>query len=333
MALGLVIGLLAARSAPAGFTLGANSGGITFSVKPVNAGGGGAAVFGANGELLDPGMGYPSLGAALAPGPQNIGGGIAAPAAGINPPLGLSGVANPALAGPAGQFGGGSTNLVATTFGGGGAAVIWRRAFVFDPLTNGTASVNESRGRATFTNNQVFSGTAGVALGIQGQVSGVAGSFVAAALWATLSIVDPNNNVTNIGPLSVVIASDGAGALADFVNVTSPGPQFSAFLGGGLNTFAAWGVGLSNRIVNIPANSTYRLDGTLTLIADPGAGIELDLSLIPPDVPRGDLGAAAIPEPSTIVLSGCGLVLTVVWLSRRKPRAAPRAADSDGPPL
>ncbi len=59
------------------------------------------------------------------------------------------------------------------------------------------------------------------------------------------------------------------------------------------------------------------MDATLTLLADPQAGIELDT--LPLGVPMPDFGSGAtvVPIPGTLILLGSGLA-SLAAFSRRK---------------
>lgn len=283
-------------------TLGVNNGQIDFSVKPVGAAAA-APIFGASGELLSPGFGYPTLGAPLIP-VQTFGPGLIAP--------GLAGVANPALI-DAGAFGAGSTALSAFGFPAGGA-ITWTQGFVADFAVNNLASVNDSQGSATFTNNAAgnYIGSGGGFLSVAGSI-GLPGGFVAASLSGTFTT--PGGGPIAMDP--IVIASDGAGPLADGV-WTLPGGALtaSAFNPFGPNAFTAWGVDIIPGFFNIPPGGTITLQGTLSLIADPGASIELDF--LPADAPKPDFGyAGQVPEPSTMLLLGASLI-GLAGFSRKK---------------
>jgi hypothetical protein len=123
-----------------------SAGGVDFQVRIVD-GPSAASVFGASGELLSAGEGYPIL-QPIVPPSQTIGGGIAAPVAPISGP-GLSATANPALIDGPGQFGAGQVSMFAATFSGV-AGVFWSNVLVADASANGFASINYSRGVANF---------------------------------------------------------------------------------------------------------------------------------------------------------------------------------------
>lgn len=264
-------------------TLGANTGWISFSVKP--AGGPSAApAFGGNGELLSPGSGYPLLGAAMAP-VQTFG-----PAAIAS---GLTGVANPALI-DAGAFGAGSTTLQALGAPWGGA-IVWNSAFVMDLAANGLVSANDSQGTATLINlgPGAFVGTGGGFLAVSGSV-GLSGGYVAASLTGTIG---------GIPITPIVVASDGSGPLKDFVSAGTA----KSFIPTGPNSFFAWGVSIIPAAFNIPLGGNVLLQGTLSLIADPDSSIEL--GVLPPSAPRPDFGTAGnVPVPGTLLLLASGLV-------------------------
>jgi len=206
-----------------------------------------------------------------------------------------------------GQFGSGLTQLVAQTFPGG-AGVLWNNFFVSDASANGFASVNDSRGLATFTSIINSPVTAGCWLSVFGTLGNQPGAFVAAAIQGTITI---DNQV--IGPLSVVIASDGPGPRSDFVSATS----FSGFFGAGANDFTAFGVSLLPS--NVVFGSNITIDATLTLIADPSSTI--GFAPIPAGIPLPTLGAgASVPEPASLVLMGFAVVVLLgqaLWCRAR----------------
>jgi len=293
--------------------------GITYAVENVNAAGG-PVYDPVTGELvniggLPGGAGYGSLGAPVAP-VSTFGGGVAAPAAPLTP-LGF-GAAQPAV--PAVNFGdalGGSAMLAATTFNGGsGAAVYWRNpTYIWDTGVDGRASVNFSRGIANFTDTTADVKVPGVGLAITGTLGGQgpAGAFVAATLDGRFSIFNAAGTLINSFSTSVAIVSDGPGARGDFVTATpsvAGSTLFSNFIFPSANTFFAWGVDLLPAVA-IPAGGSVRLDGTLSLVADPDVNLALDI--LPADAPMPDFGliGSAVPEPTSIVMMGLGILATI----------------------
>jgi len=239
---------VASSNADAQFTMGANGGGIDFAVKIAGAPVAGAPLFGVNGELLTAGSGY-RLTAATAPPAQFVGGGIAAPSAPIAG--GFTGTANPAII-DTGQYGAGFDTLFASTFPGG-AGVFWPNFMVQDNVANGFASVNDSRGFANFTTAFNYTGVPGAYLAVQGRLGNQPGAFVEAALFGTFTINDPLIGIYTLGPVAVVIASDGTGALADGVFAGA-----GAMFGAGANNFTAYGVNILPPVTLSPG-STVRL--------------------------------------------------------------------------
>jgi hypothetical protein len=112
---------------------------------------------------------------------------------------------------------------------------------------------------------------------------------------------------------SVAIVSDGPGPRGDFVTATpSVGGStlFSNFITPGSNTFYAWGVDILPAVA-IPAGGSVRLDGTLSLVADPDV-LNLSLAAIPTGINTGDLTFnASIPEPTSIVMMVLGIAATL----------------------
>jgi hypothetical protein len=314
--------LLASTQATFAVFIGPNVGstaGITYAVENVNAAGG-AVYDPVSGQLvniggLPGGAGYGSLGAPVTP-VSAFGGGVAAPVAPLTP-FGVS-AAQPAV--PALNFGdtiGGSARLAASTFAGGsGAGVFWfNPTFIADTGVDGRASVNFSRGIATFSDPTGDAAKIpGVALAVTGTLGGQgpAGAFVAATLFGRFSIFNAAGGLVNSFSTSVAIVSDGPGGRGDFVAFTpSVGGdrQFSNFLFPGANTFTAWGVDLLPSVA-IPVGGSVTLDGTLSFVADPDVTLSFDI--VPADVPLPDFGTfASIPEPASIVMMGLGLLATL----------------------
>jgi len=296
---------MAASNAGAQFTMGANGGGIDFAVKVAGAPVAGAPLFGANGELLSAGSGY-RLTAATAPPAQFVGGGIAAPSAPIAG--GFTGTANPAII-DTGQYGAGFDTIRAATFPGG-AGVFWPNFMVRDNVANGFASINDSRGFANFTTAFRYTGVPGAYLAVRGTLGNQPGAFVEAAIFGTFTINDPLIGIYTLGPAAVVIASDGTGPLADGVFAGA-----GAMFGAGTNNFLAYGVNILPRVTMSPG-STVRIDGTLSLIADPQSFIGIDL--LPPDILKPDFGAfASVPEPGTYAWITVCISSTLGFVRRR----------------
>jgi hypothetical protein len=316
-----LVPLAASQGAFAGF-IGPQAGsvaGITYAVENVNPAGG-AVYDPVTGQLvniggLPGGAGYGSLGAPVTP-VSTFGGGVAAPAAALTP-AGFGGT-QPAV--PGKDFGdtiGGSARLAASTFGGGGGAgVFWLNpTYIADKGADGRASVNFSQGIANFKDTTADVKVPGVGLAIIGTLGGQgpAGAFVAATLDGRFSVFNAAGGLINSFSTSVAIVSDGPGPRGDFVTATpSVGGStlFSNFITPGSNTFYAWGVDILPAVA-IPAGGSVRLDGTLSLVADPDV-LNLSLAAIPTGINTGDLTFnASIPEPTSIVMMVLGIAATL----------------------
>lgn len=319
--LAAILGLVAAGSARADLVLSTNAGGITFGVSPAGAPQAGAPVFDASGGLLSAGGGYPLQGAATPP-VQNISGGYTNPLG--NLAAGVSGVANPALIAPG--FGTGGTALQG--FGGAnGGGILWSQGYVSDPAANGVTSFNYSQGQVELLDRgTALTGTPGVYLGVGGTLGNQAGAYVEASLIATFVLVRNGGGPVNLGTINVTIASDGPGALTEFVSANS----FQQFNGAGANNFTAYGVSTLPAITLNPGDALF-IDGTLSLLADPpSSDVFFDLLPPPPGLTLPTFGVEATPEPSGVILLGVGLA-AVAWsraAARRRRDRSPVAEET-----
>jgi hypothetical protein len=124
--------------------------------------------------------------------------------------------------------------------------------------------------------------------------------------------------------VGVIYGAGGAADIADYTYVTSgPNTQLvDALYGRGSgNAFAVYSTDpgttiqdkLNNALAGIP-NMT--LTGTYSLIDTPGSQINtFAMSL-------GYVNVAAVPEPSTLISTGTGVVLALAYARRRRRRAA-----------
>lgn len=302
--------------------LSTNGGGITFGVSPAGAPQAGAPVFDPFGALLSAGSGYPLQGPATPPvqsffgGYTNAGGNLAG--------AGIAAVANPAAIAPG--FGTGATALRAAG-GPAGGGIFWTQGSVSDPLANGVASLNISKGTAEFIQaNTPLTGNPGVYLSVAGSLGNQPGAYVEAALDASFVLARAGGGPPiTLGIINVTIASDGPGALPDFVSANS----FTRFNGAGANTFTAAGVSLLPAITLNPGDVLF-MDGTLTLLADPPmSDVIFQLNPLPFDAPIPTFGVGAAPEPSSIALLVAGAV--AVSLRRHRRRRGPVATTDPQP--
>jgi hypothetical protein len=119
----------------------------------------------------------------------------------------------------------------------------------------------------------------------------------------------------------VIIVSDGPGSRSDFVTTFSPTGNaptsfVSNFITPGADSFVAYGVSLLPSL-NIPSGDTAQIAGTLSLVAD--GDVTLQFSVLPMGLQLPDLGAmSTVPEPSSVVMLGIGILGIYAFVWRRK---------------
>jgi PEP-CTERM motif len=320
--------LAASESAHAGLTLG--SSGVTVNNLLDNTTAGSSSpVFDANGVLLSPGGGFPTVNLLNPVNPtQTV----------SRSTLAFTQVISSANLPP--QFGTGTTAIFAQGAGQQGVlstqgGIFWdTRTSLADNIAvgaTGLASVSYSKATATFTNLTTadISLNPGAILSVRGTVGGSGDSYVAAGL-ATSYQISGSSLVTNTG---IAMA---ANALGQTVNSTGrvPGDASSiSYFNGQLSVSATSYFGTQTVIIGV--GQTITINATLTLIADPMSSISIVSDLapgFPSNAPLPDFGAFAggtafstVPEPSTIAMLGLGLASVGAWRVRSRGRRSARA--------
>lgn len=282
-------------------------------------------------ELVGVGNNYPDFGVPNLP--------LEGHQAGNANPTSASAPANAATG-----FGGGFTNMVATTFFfGNGAGLFWTNFLIVDdPIADGTASTNVSQQTGTFIwDGPLVEAVAFVTLGIRAFGLVAPESFVETALAAEFIITDPLNPANpQTFEAFVAIAGNPAGPrplLLDdgFIGVPGPNPASTSFFMPLPDGFLA-GEGLLFGPLPLAPNAIVQLNATLSLKADP-AVIEIFDPLpflFPGGLPQQPILAAGssptlVPQPSTLALLLASL-LVVGWSSRSRKRTTRSARHNGG---
>lgn len=287
------------------------------------AAGGPGPVFAVDdGQMLQPGGGYPSLGLLI----NELDTGL----------IGLPGFL--ARAQDA-QYGGGFANLTPVN-GWNRAGLVSTNFFVRDFNVNGFISANTFGGTADFVNTGPFAavGNVGNFLGMTAFVDPLnVNSFVAVGVRSVIEVgVGVGAGFVPVNTLvatPIVMAFDGVGrGRPDFI-------QADRFLFQTPNLTTLRFSAVSTLPVVVPVGATMRVRGTLTLYADP-SDVSFDIfplndpSLgVAPDFGTGGssnadavLGSTSAPEPGTFSLAAIALLGVAIFRHRQQQHGRPSAA-------
>ena len=291
-----------------------------------------------NGMLLAPGGGFPTLTGTVPETPTQLS---------IQTPISTNFITNattnpnsPIGYVPA-SFGTATTDILATVVGGNGTSssrggIFWNSdTTLADNLAGSSnmASVSVSTAMASFTN----SGTTaidiknpGAFLSVTGSLGSATSSYVAAGLSSSFTVSGGGlaSVTTVLGSISLAANRSGA----SFSSNGGGSGASSARLINGLLSATGSSTNTLGDIMLQPGQS-IAFNATLTLISDPGSSITISTDLAPgfPSDPQyipgfgvfaGGPDSLAVPEPSTIVLLGAGLVSAGLWGRRRSSAAA-----------
>src|SRR5271157_2829443 len=199
---------------------------------------------------------------------------------------------------------------------------------------SGVASVSFASLHADFTNPSnvfpptSFTGAPGVAISATGNLGSAPGSFVELADKGAVTINDGKGNITT-DPYTIVVGLTFNSTLTHntytYTNLPTGSSGTTPTIDPPDATTNAFSISFNPNFpsVTISPGGTFSVDSSLTLVSDPESLIKLaDLSGTPglPDFGAfvgGPAPAAAIPEPSTLVLFGTGLFLVAgLWVRR-----------------
>ena len=197
-------------------------------------------------------------------------------------------------------------------------------------LTAGTAAVSFSHLHADFTNTGApYPAIPGAVVSASGFLSPTVGSFVELAEQGTITIKNPSGQ--QVADPFTMIAAFGYDSSLTFRSVLippgSPGVGHMALNApNSQGDFSLTGTDLFNHIT-LTQGMGFSVDASLTLVSDPGSLIQLSsLSDVPGPLPNigAFAGGSAVPEPSSLVELGTGLLMLVGAWGWRRDRTKPR---------
>ena len=194
-------------------------------------------------------------------------------------------------------------------------------------LTAGTAAVSFAHLHADFTNTGAsYPAIPGAVVSASGFLSPTAGSFVELAEQGTITIKNSSGQQVGSPDSFTMILAFGYNSSLNFNSFQSGFNQISFSAPNSQGNFSFTGTDLFSD-VTLTSGMGFSVDASLTLVSDPGSLIQLNsLSDVPGPLPNigAFAGGPAVPEPSSFVELGTGLLMLVgAWVWRRD-RTRPR---------
>ena len=193
-------------------------------------------------------------------------------------------------------------------------------------LTAGTAAVSFAHLHADFTNTGAsYPAIPGAVVSASGFLSPTAGSFVELAEQGTTTIKNSSGQQVGSPDSFTMIAAFGYDSSLQFSSFVSGTGQMTLNAPNSQEDFSLTGTDLFG-LTNIKSGMGFSVDASLTLVSDPGSLIQLSsLSDVSGPLPNiGAFAGSAVPEPSSFVELGTGLLMLVGAWGWRKDRTRTR---------